>query len=59
MVLSKQESNEDLLSYPRSRASAASDVIRSRTWSEDITKTWNLPITGLESLEERVEVNNG
>lgn len=49
--------NSDLLSYPHSRTSVAneSDVVRSRTWSEDITKTWNAPIIGLESLANRIE----
>lgn len=51
-------SNDDSMNYPKSRCSVASEspVIRSRTWSEDITKTWNVPITGVESLEDRVQV---
>jgi hypothetical protein len=35
---------------------AETDVVRSRTWSEDITRTWNAPVHSLESLEERKEV---
>lgn len=49
--------SDDLPSYPRSRASVVSDIVRSQTWSEDITKLWNVAITGLESVAERVDVS--
>lgn len=59
MATSTESSSEqsDLQCLPHSRASPAAenDVVRSRTWSEDITRTWNVPIHGLESLQERTE----
>lgn len=43
--------------YPRSRVSQSQDstIIRSRTWSEDITKNWNeASCSSLETVAERV-----
>lgn len=51
------DESSDFLSYPRSRASTTSDspIVRSRTWSEDITKHWKVTITGLETFSERAQ----
>lgn len=55
----RQDSDDALQSYPQSRASIGSmGIVRSQTWCEDITQSWNVPITELESLEERVQVSD-
>lgn len=56
----EEESDDGLQTYPNSRASVASSgiVVRTQTWCEHITQAWNVPITELESLDERVQVSD-